>query len=221
MTEKNRDGYTVDYTTVESVEVYESGGCSIKKSDGWSFFLDSEEIRDYTPQVGDSIVMYMQGFNTIAGVTINNHSLRYRTPKQLEREHKAMLDGFRLEKLERYVKYGDDLKARVKNLHPDLQARMNRFAEESGVEFWIDSAPYEMACLEGAQALLNATKDYGDDALALVEYWAGYNTQSGGYQYDKQMELVPDFGEGHSGNTYGVAVSMAKMILRGEGDKLR
>lgn len=237
---QNRDGYKVELSVLDQVDMYEDGGCSVRQQGGWSLFIGASELNGFVPQVGDVLVVYTKGFNTIAGLAIDGRVLRYKTPEQIKAEHEQWVKNNRLEKLERYLEHGDALKARVKNLHPVLQARMERFDKEKGVEFWIDDAPYEMAVLEGAQALLNKTanlfgrgyaENEGTDedreevaakSIAWIDDWWKINSADHDppYDYKKQMELVPDFGEGHSGNTANAAYVFARTILSGEGDKL-
>lgn len=239
---KNRDGYDVEVSPIKSVDLYEEGGCAITRdSPGWGTFgLSASELNGFVPQVGDIVVVYTEGFSKIRGVAIDGRVFRYTTPAQAKADHEQWLKNYRLEKLERYIEHGEKLKERVTKLHPVLQARMARFAAESGVEFWIDSAPYEMACLEGAQALLNkvnslTTRQYpegeGDDSvrplfdeekIQWINDWWDINSDKHDppYDYKKQMEIVPDFGDGHSGNTAGAAKSIAVMILSGRGSEL-
>ena len=229
----NRDGYNVGLHSVEKVELYGDGGAAITYDNGYTFGVGEEELNGFVPQVGDSLVMFTKGFSMVMGVIIENRVVRYKTPAQADKDHKAMVDGFRLEKLERYVKHGDELKARAAALPKPLADRMARFAsEEDAVEFWIDSAPYEMACLEGAAALIrkvmelgfitdvhDPTDDGGADIEGAVEWindWWNMNEKEGGYDYKGQMALVPDFGDGHSGFTASAAKGLALAVLEGK-----
>lgn len=220
---RTRDGFTLTLSTIKKVEDW-NDAYSITKEDGWSFSINKSDCGDLVPQTGDSILM-AEGTNAIPGIIIEGRVIRWKTAEQVAADHEQWRKNWRLEKLERYVEHGEELKNRVKKLHPVLQQRMERFDKESGVEFWIDSAPYEMACLEGTQALLNKVEELGlesDEAVEWVEKWWKINSAEHDppYDYKKQMEIVPDFGEGHSGNTAGAAYAMALMILKGEGDKL-
>lgn len=218
----NRYGQRVELNTLEKV-IDEGDSYSLTLQGSWSLFVSKRECGDFVPQVGDWILVSYQGFNSIAGIIIEGRVLRAKTPEQIEAEHQQWKRDYRLEKLERYLEHGDALKERVKKLHPALQARMARFDSEGGVEFWIDSAPYEMAVLEGAQALLNKTEELGlsgNDAVRWVEDWWALNTKEHNYDYKRQMEMVPDFGDGHSGNTAGAAYQMALMLLDGRGNEL-
>ena len=183
--------------------------------------------------IRDSWILTENPVNNIATVIIEGRVLRRKSVKVIEAERKSFSDSYRLRKLEAYVSDGEALKERAANLPKPLAERMERFAQESGVEFWIDSAPYEMFALEGAAALLKKAADevglaYNgfdfastsngkeQEAIQWIEDWWALNTKEHDYNYKKQMELVPDFGDGHSGNTAGAACALALAVLRGE-----
>lgn len=229
---KNRHGYTVEVAPITEVEWYNEGGCAITRGEpGWgTFHLDSDEVSQYKPQVGDISVVYTQGFSMIRGVVIDGHVLRYTTPAQAEAEHEQWKKNLRLRRLEEYVANGDNLKARANSLHPTLASRMKRFDRDNGVEFWIQDAPYEMAVMEGAQALLDKVEELGlianshsefdgsnEEAIRWIKDWWKINSADHNppYDYKKQMELVPHFGEGHSGHTASAAYQFAVAILDG------
>jgi hypothetical protein len=185
----------------------------------------------FVPKVGDWILTEI-AVNPIATIIIEGRVIRRKSDKQLELENKAWSNSWRIEKLEAYLENGEALKERAFALHPTLADRMKRFDRASGAKFWIEDAPYEMAVMEGAQALLDKVEELGfigsshfridsevDDVVGAVSWindWWDINSEKGGYDYKKQMEMVPNFGEGHSGNTAAAAVAFAKGILTGE-----
>lgn len=226
----NREGQRLELNVIERVDASESG-YSVTMKGSWGFFFGREEAGDFVPKEGDWVLISYQGFNHIAGIIIEGRVIRAKTSAQIERERKQVVDGFRLEKLERYISEGDALKARVAQLPLPLRKRMARFAAEGGVEFWIDSAGYEMYALEGAAALLRKVADLGfvhdvdnpkaprDDiegAVNWINEWWSLNSEKHDYNYKKQMEIVPDFGDGHSGNTAAAAKAMAVWVLEGQ-----
>lgn len=213
---QDRNGWNVELHKVESFDPEYN---SITFEGGTTFGLSEDELDGFVPQPGDVCVLTTKNYSMVMGVIIEGRVLRRKTLAQANRERQQMLDGFRLERLEAYVKDGDELKRRVEKLHPRLRARMYRFAAESGVEFWIEDASYEMYALEGANVLLNKVNSLGltgDNAVEWIKEWASLNTAEHNYDYAKQMEMVPDFGDGHSGNTYGAAVGIAKAVLEGK-----
>ena len=218
----NREGQRLELSTLSKVEDWDES-YSLTMKDSWSLSVNKSECGDFVPQAGDWILASYEGFNTIAGIIIEGRVLRAKTSAQVRADHAQWKKNYRLEKLERYVTHGEELKNRVKNLHPTLQARMTRLGAEGGTDFWIDSADYEMAVLEGAQALLNKVEELGlstDKSIQWVKDWWDLNSEKYGYDYKKQMQLVPDFGEGHSGNTAACAYHFALLILDGRDDEL-
>jgi hypothetical protein len=231
---KNRHGYSVEVSPIEKIDWYEDGGCAITRGEpGWGTFgLGAEELNGFKPEVGDAIIVYTQGFSQIAGVAIDGHVLRYNTPEVLAAKHQEFVNANRLKRLEEYVAHGDELKARAEALPAPLRERMRRFADQGGTEFWIEDASYEMYALEGAAALLRKVQSLGlvndidntennsdqanDTAVQWLEDWWALNTKEHNYDYKTQMQMVPEFGDGHSGNTAGAAYSMAKAVLSGQ-----
>lgn len=228
---KNRDGYEVEVAPIEKVEFTDDGTCHITRGEpGWgTFSISADELDGFRPQVGDAVVVYSQGFSKIRGIAIDGRVFRYRTPTQAEADHEQWKKNYRLEQLERYIADGDALKARADALPLPLRLRMARFAAEGGVEFWIEDAGYEMYALEGCAALLRKVAKLGyinsvdapadgPDAAGAVQWingWWEINSAKYNYDYKRQMEMVPDFGDGHSGNTAGAAYSFAIHLLEG------
>lgn len=225
---KNRNGWPVEISTIQRTEFSDSG-VSITKDDGWSLFVSADELDGFVPEVGDWILTESP-VNQLATIIIEGRVIRRRSPREIDAEHEAFCNKFRLDKLERYIKEGDDLKRRAETLPLPLRLRMARFAAAGGVDFWIDDAPYEMYALEGAAALLRKVEELGliesvdgpfegaDAAVEWIENWWNINSDKHDppYDYKKQMEIVPDFGDGHSGNTAGAAKGLAILILKGE-----
>jgi hypothetical protein len=228
---KNRHGQNVEVDTISKIDETRDG-YAIDRTEGWgTLFISKDECNGFVPQVGDAIIYFTTNLSLVHGIIIENHVIRYKTAKQQQADRQEMLDGFRLRKLEEYVKHGDDLKARAAALPSPFKERMERFTSESDdpVEFWVESAGYEMICLEGAAALLRKVGEVFEDehidnwtdeakaaGIEWIENWWNMNTKEGGYDYKGQMEIVPDFGEGHSGFTASAAKSMAIAVLEGK-----
>lgn len=224
---QNRDGLKVNLVEITKVEHGEDY-VYLTYTDGFTFTLRNDELDGFHPQVGDWMVITTRGFSTIAGVIIEGHVIRNKSQKELDDEHKQFVDRVRLKRLEEYVQNGDALKERVEKLHPKLRARMHRFADEYGVDFWINDAPYEMYALEGADALLKYVKKHfhrhadtgqfytSEEWIEWLDWWWSLNTKEHNYDYERQINLVPDFGDGHSGYTAAAAYGLAKAVLQGK-----
>lgn len=214
---KNRDGHKVELHEIERVEI-EDDGAEITYDNGFTFFVSNSELDGFVPVVGDPLVLTTRNFSNVLGIIIDGRVIRRKTEAQFQEEHEQWKKNLRLERLERYLKEGPALKERARRLHPLLAARMERFSREKGEEFWIEDASYEMACLEGADALLRKTEEMEPkSAIKWIEEWWDINSDKHDppYDYKKQMELVPDFGEDHSGFTASAAKGMAIAVIEG------
>lgn len=221
---RNREGHVVELNTVAKVDISDDGFVSIGREDGYTFGIRPGELKGFVPQVGDPLVLTTRNFSNVLGIIINGQVIRNQSEAEWRASHAQWLKERRLEKLERYIKEGDALKARVRRLPPALRERMNRFDAESGVEFWIEDAFYEMYAMEGAAALVRAAarawwrlldsqpnprETQQEFVLAWIARWEKLS-------YKAQMRAVPDFGDGHSGNTADAAIWFAKRVAEGE-----
>jgi len=213
----NREGHTVQLLEITKVDPY-GEVVAITSSEGFTFTVDNEELDGFVPQVGDTMVLTTRNFSNILGIIIEGRVIRKTSEAQFQRDHEQWSKNLRLKRLEGYLKYGPALKERAKNLHPALAARMEQFSKEKGEEFWIEDAGYEMACLEGADALLRKTETMeSESAIKWINDWWDINSDKHDppYDYKKQMEMVPDFGDGHSGFTASAAKGLAIAVLEG------
>lgn len=216
---RNRDGWSVEVKVIDKIEK-DNDGVTVTWNDGFSFFISKSKLRGVDLQTNDVVICY-QNHLEIKGLVVDGVTLYYKTKEQSDDEHKQFRDNLRLKRLEEYVKNGQELKARAGRLHPKLAERMQRFSEESGEEFWIESAVYEMYALEGADALIRKVEELypfnlPEERIAWLDYWWSLNTKKHNYNYTKQKQLVPDFGDGHSGNTAGAAYTLARRVVSGE-----
>ena len=205
---------------VEKFEVNDDGGFELTYDGGWTLWVPAAEANGFVPEVGDPVVIGQVG-NYVAYIEVGLAILRDKSVEDIQREHNDWLAKIRADKLKRYAEHGDALKARAAALHPALAARMARFDAENGVEFWIEDAPYEMAVMEGADALLRKVAELdltGSLAVQWIEDWWNINSElhDPPYDYAKQMAMVPDFGDGHSGYTASAAKVFAVAVLQGK-----
>lgn len=215
-------GMKTEHGYVERVDLYDEGGFSIKKNDGWSFWVTAEEAAkvDYVPKMGDSVAITMYGFNDIAGIKIGGHTFRNNSVKDMEWKRIQWKADYNIKRHQRVLDNYDKWQAEVETLHPVLQKRIRRFENKTEpYDFWAEDGGYELAILSGATALIRwATgPDRPEDMTpdeALVWWWS-LNSKEHDYDYKRQMEIVPDFGDGHSGNTAGAAYSLARGIITG------
>lgn len=219
---KNADGWDVEDTVITKIGE-EGDWYYLTAETGYTFGVSKEECGSLIPEQGDLLTVYTQGFSNVVGIVIDGVQVRYKTPSQVERERIDWLINYNQEKLDRLRTNWDAWQEKVENLHPTLRKRIRRFESQGGnnskFDFWLEDGGYELAALEGANALLQAAEFYHPadkdrQHKFLVDWWS-LNTKAHDYNYKYQMELVPAFGDGHSGNTAGAAYSLAVGILVG------
>lgn len=216
---KNSDGWDVEYTYIDKVDTFENY-YSLSKRDGWTLGISKEECGDLVPLPGDSLTCYTQGFNNVVGLTIAGKVVRYKTPKEVAWERMIWLAEYNQSKITAFLENYDVWQTQVDALHPTLKARIRRFEKEKEpYHFWVEDGGYELSALSGANAILNAAEFYhpgdNDRQIKFVGDWWDINSDKHNYNYELQAALIPEFGDGHSGNTAGAAKSFALGILTG------
>jgi hypothetical protein len=209
--------------TISAVDLHDEGGAAITY-DGWTLFITEDElikyieVRQSSPQIGQTMETGPGIGYPIQYIRINNILVRNVSDEEQAAKHKAFCDKIRRDKEEDFAAHGDEWKARVQTLLPVLRARMERFEREEGDEFWIDSGAYELYAIGAADVLARkAIELHPEDYSAQIEWidwWDSINSKTYDYDYKRQMEILPEFGDGHSGNTHSAAVYFAKRAIR-------
>lgn len=163
------------------------------------------------PQVGDRIRMY-PAFGSIQGVDLNGAEVDFRTKAQVEAEHQEMVARA---KQEREVKFltGDRerLDAEFATLPNSFQTRIQIFRDHCADFRW-EFESYEMfACTEAVKIARHLRSKLEPDATAEDIRQVAMTFQKA--NYDEQREVISD---GHSGNTFGVALLLARLHLMDE-----
>lgn len=207
----NPDGWPVETGTVGSVDVYDDGGCSVTGKNSWSFFINADEIEAVgQPPVADESLVVLGGLgHQIRGIFIGGRQYRYTTREEADREREEWLSDHQRQKEESfYVNISEWLK-RKNALDEPFRKRMDRFANKGFEEFWRESGAYELFTVEQANLLLNRAKARGENPVEWLEEF--YDAK-----WEKQKEMFPGLDEGHSGNTFGGMVWLAKAVANGE-----
>jgi hypothetical protein len=151
------------------------------------------------PHVGDTIRLYGQPFGFVRGIDINGQQVRYETAEEMQLRHER-------EQAEKDAKaqdaYGASLSAnneRVAKLPAEFQQRINDFRSRRDYWGWKFEG-YELFVCEQAVAIAKHVK--AEDLHAFHNL-----------PWEKQKLIVPELEDGHSGNTFGSACSLAKLYL--------
>jgi hypothetical protein len=184
--------------TLTAVTPAPGGGWSIT-ADGLSFFCPATSPIE--PRAGMSARYYGKGFGyVVRGLFIDGHRVFYRTDAE-QRDHElAELEVSEQAQRDEFERNRATLDERFDALPAVFRERINKF-RATNPEFRWRFEGYELFCCEEAIKLIDALKT----APAVREFQT--------LDHERQRKLVPAIGDGHSGNTFGVAVSLAHEYL--------
>lgn len=199
--------------------------------DGW-FYITTDAgfgtgVRGAEPKVGDTVWLYNGGvsFGSRHGWALNGTIIEWQTPWERFAERVKWLADYDRRQREDFAQQKEALDAKYEELPVPLKLRIDRFRHESPT-FRVQSEGYEMAAVGDAPKIARALADHHgwtlDDDLLLVTD-ADVSTEQidqavkAFYDlgYDEQKAMVPGLDQGHSGNTFGGAVSLARGLLSG------
>lgn len=181
--------------TIENVE--ESDNMFfIRMSDGWSFGF--EKKHGVIPVIGDSIKIYTaSGIGSpIRGVDLNGKPVYYKSDEQLEQERQEWLDNNSKEKQEEFNKNRATMDLDYLMLPENFKLRIDRF-RNNNPDFRVNYESYELFCCKEAVKIAKAC----ETPEKVKEF------------RDGKSYLVPNLDDGHSGNTFGCACSLAYLHL--------
>jgi len=182
-------------TTIKSVT--ENGRFwDIETTDGKIFSLETKW--GVQPRPGQSVRLQCVRGSEIRGVIIDGERVFYKTDEDLERERQEYLDSIRAEQeaeLPAHV-------ALAEALPGPWKSRVDMFRKRGGHEWDRRYLGYEVfACQEAAKIAAALP-----DAEAVVAFH--------GLTPDEQRERIPALSKDHSGNTFGVACTLARQYHR-------
>ena len=155
----------------------------------------------YEPKIGDEIKLCTVRGSEIRGIFANGKKIFYKSDKQLEQERKEWLENNEKEKQEKFKNQKAELDKDYENLPEVFKKRIDKL-RANNPRFRVDYESYEMFCCNEALKIAEALK-----TPEAIEEWSKLN-------YDKQYKMVKNLSDGHSGNTFGCAVSLAFWYLK-------
>lgn len=178
---------------------YHEGSYSITMEGGIGFGFKGSYLGTRTPPgVGDMIRVYAGWGSTIRGVDLRGEPVFYKTPAQLEEEHKQWVADLHERKRREFEEQREKLDADYESLPPEFQRRISWFRDHNPDFRW-DCEAYEMICCVDAMKIVNA-----------VETIDGLNDFKD-LPYEEQSKIGID--PGHSGNTFGMTLRLARLYL--------
>ncbi len=154
------------------------------------------------PQFGETLRLYGRGFgSTVRGIVINGRVYRYQTAAEADAAHEQWCLDREVQREREFTEQRDATDRRIAALPPLFQERIAKFQRDGGYAFRRDYEGYELFCCEQAVVIADALKT--DEAVLA---WAKL-------PYEQQKAAVPGLDDGHSGNTFGMAVRLAHWSL--------
>jgi hypothetical protein len=198
--------------------------------DGWHYITTdagyTTGVQGAEPKAGDTVWIYDDGWGgNRHGWALNGKVIEWHTPWERFAERVRWLADHDRRQREDFARDRGKLDAKYEALPVPLKLRIDRFRRESP-SFRVESEAYEMAAVGDApkiaRALATARGWALDDELAVAD--VGVSTEDittavkafYDLDYEAQKAMVPDLDEGHSGNTFGGAVSLASGLLTGQ-----
>jgi len=200
---------------IERVEPYGDGK-------GWSVTLSDHTgcgVREagVEPKVGDTLTIYGTFGYSFHGQALNGKLLWYLTPEEEEAERQQWLADHDRKKREEFEANREQLDRDYDSLPPLFKMRIDRF-RKANPDFRWESESYEMFVCTQAVVLAEWAREgthTPEEAVAKIEAWNKINSADHDppYDYRAQVDAVPGWADGHSGNTHGCAVMLAKEYL--------
>ena len=188
------------YTSTVATATRDGDGWAVEMADGWHIYA-APFIESHTPQAGDTITLWGRGIGyVVRGVAIDDIVYRYESADEYEVRAKREQGERDAKKRADYEQSKPANDARIDKLPRAFQKRIEGFRERRADFGWQHEA-YELFTCEQAAAFAEAFPD--DDALTAFHQMS----------YEQQRAACPAMDDGHSGNTFGAAVHLARLYL--------
>lgn len=168
---------------------------------GWEIGHDHTYLRvpadsPIVPEVGMEAIFVGGWGRPVRGLFINGVKVWYRTQAEEEAHRQELIERQHEEDRKRFEQRRPTLDAEFAALPEPFQKWMQKFRDANPDYRWkVES--YDMTIARDAVKIANAFKTAGE-----IETFRAWDWKS-------QKAAVPDLDEGHSGNTFGMAVKMA------------
>lgn len=174
--------------TSYGITTTDSTGFSLKKKWG------------VVPKEGDTVTLYCHQGASIRGMNWNGVRLFYKTDQELEVERQEWLANYEKEKQESFEKGKRQMDIDYSALPQVFRDRIDKL-RANNPNFRVEYESYELFCCKQAVVFANACQTIEDLKIFYES------------PYEEQKILVPDMDDGHSGNTFGCAVKLARLYM--------
>lgn len=218
--EEDRALGLIEEGAISKVEPYTDGdGWSITYSESYGCGIQRSRCPDgIVPKVGDTLTTFGQFGYSFHGQALNGEVLWYLSPEEEEAEFQQYLAESERKRKQAFDENKAKLDADYDALPAVFKKRIDKF-RRTNPDFRWDHEGYEMFCCTQAVLLAEWALDKAEgdpaDALERIDAWNAINSKDHDPPYDfkAQLQAVPGWSDGHSGNTHGCAVILAKDFI--------
>jgi hypothetical protein len=209
--ESDPDGYEEFVLGEGQFRRDDANGGELSMPSGGVIFLGVEGDKFIEPKPGDTVRVYPESHlgSRIRGIFVNGKMVRYKTPAQSEYEHHRWVVTWHNERKEKFIANREKMDANFDALPDVFKKRIQGFREKDADFRW-DSEDYEVFCcteaVKIAAALREQARERGIEAVVNEFHKKPWDDQ----------KRIANIDDGHSGNTFGGACSLAAVLLREE-----
>lgn len=187
------------WTVIAKAEL-EGDHWALTSEEGWIWGGTPKAVMDaagVTPQAGDRARFWPRKFGMpVRGLVLNETLIFYRSPKEEEERHRQWVQEKEENDRATFERNRARLDEQFNALPPEFQRRIARFRSNQPKFRWRFES-YEMSCCVDAVKIAST--------LRTREAVRNFSKMS----YEEQKTAVPGLFDGHSGNTFGMAVRLA------------
>lgn len=182
--------------------------------DSWCFRLARDRL-SIVPVIGDEVTTYSYQGSIVRGVAINGVMQWWDSDEEIDANRRRMLSDYEARQHADFERDREKLDAQYEALPPAFKRRLDRFREGDPAFRW-RSEGYESFTLTEAAAI---AEHFGNDHVRIEEWWDGLEESAGtrmfsaSRYFDEHPGVISDQ---HSGNTFGGAIHMARVLLSGK-----
>lgn len=181
-------GYEVDWRQIDRPE----------DTHGWTCWCPDKGIE---PRVGDTIRFWGRGIGyPFRGIALNGRTVFYETEAEQQVEWKRTEEERKRKQRAEYEDRREDFRQRIDALPDPFRDRLNGLRQRNPDFGWRFEA-YELTVCEDAVKIATALQ-----TPEAIDEWYEQS-------WDDQQRIVPGLFDGHSGNSFGAAVYLAKAMI--------
>lgn len=208
---------------------------ALTRDDGWGMTIP--KVEGVIPRVGSVARYYGSGVGQpVRGVAIDGVVVYYRSPEEERRHQAAQSKRWEEQKQRDFETARAGLDAQYTALPEVFRRRLDHFRASRADWRW-QFEPYEMSCCVDAVQIAEACRDvafavqlkqhrivarikgattrdwHANNPVHVLAAFEAINSDLNGYDHKLQRAVLPTLFDGHSGNSFGMALRLAYHYL--------